>query len=100
MAQPGNKWSQFPTGSWEFNYTGKSSFYSVAGIIKRRDLCMNILNEIIYWYLVVGLLHFCVFIALMSSVCSTAVVLMCVVMCVCRILIKITHLLIYLLTFS
>jgi len=51
------------------------------------DFCMNILNKIVGWYLVV--LFFCVFIAFMFSVCSIATVLMCV----CCILIKITYLL-------
>jgi len=59
------------------------------------DLCMNILIEIEYWYLVV--FHFCVFIAFMFFSGSVAIVLIRVLMCVCRILIKITYLLTYLL---
>jgi len=60
---------------------------------------MNTLNKIVYSYLVV--LHFCVFIAFMFSLCSIAIrILICVLMCVCRILIKITYLLNYYFTRS
>jgi len=63
------------------------------------DLCMKILNKIVYWYLVVLLL--CVFIAFMFSLdsllCFIAIVLMSILKCICRILIKITDFFTYLL---
>jgi len=55
------------------------------------DLCINISNKVI---LVFSCIPFCVFIAFMCSLCSTPMVLICILMCICRILIKITYLLV------
>jgi len=59
------------------------------------DICMNILNKIIYWYWVV-LLILCFYCFCVFPMCSIAIVLMCVSMRVCRIVIKITYSLTYL----
>jgi len=58
------------------------------------DLCINISNKVI---LALVVLLF-VFIVFMCSLFSTPTVLICILMCVCRILIKITYLLIYYVT--
>jgi len=55
------------------------------------DLCINISNKVI---LVFSCIPFCVFIAFMCSLCSAPMVLICILMCICRILIKITYLLV------